>query len=64
VDDEPSLLVLQEAAEGIDPVLSEAVWRKIEGITGKNYVTSRMAEGEATIRVGNYYPEAGLGYMR
>ncbi|KAH7126432.1 prion-inhibition and propagation-domain-containing protein [Dactylonectria estremocensis] len=42
VDDELSLLALQDAAAGTDSVLSEAVAGKIEGIAVRNYANNKI----------------------
>jgi hypothetical protein len=60
VVDEPSLLALQDAAVGTDPMLSEAVTRKIEGISGKNYIRDLKGEDTAKVRVGNEWHEVVL----
>ncbi|KAH6883907.1 prion-inhibition and propagation-domain-containing protein, partial [Thelonectria olida] len=52
VDDEPSLLALQDAAAGTDSVLSEAVAKKIEGIAGRNYAKDIKTEETVKVRVG------------
>ncbi|KAJ4066663.1 hypothetical protein NW756_010174 [Fusarium oxysporum] len=57
VDDEPSLMALQDAAAGTDSVLSEAVTEKIEGIAGRNYAKDINSEGMARVRVGNEWSE-------
>ncbi|KAM5352993.1 hypothetical protein ACJ41O_005715 [Fusarium nematophilum] len=60
VDDEPSLMALQDAAAGADSVLSEAVTEKIEGIAGRNYAKGIKSEEMARVRVGNEWSETAL----
>ncbi|WAO93434.1 Hypothetical protein NCS54_01098200 [Fusarium falciforme] len=60
VDDEPSLMALQDAAAGTDSVLSEAVTEKIEGIAGRNYAKDINSEGMARVRVGNEWSETAF----
>ncbi|KAH6871201.1 hypothetical protein B0T10DRAFT_553454 [Thelonectria olida] len=60
VDDEPSLMTLQDAATGTDSVLSEAVTEKIEGIAGRNYTKDIKSEEMARLRVGNEWTETAL----
>ncbi|KAI5456226.1 hypothetical protein BGZ63DRAFT_435766 [Mariannaea sp. PMI_226] len=52
VDDEPSLMALQDAAAGTDSVLSEAVTKKTEGITGENHAKDIKSEEMAKVRIG------------
>ncbi|EMT74562.1 prion-inhibition and propagation-domain-containing protein [Fusarium oxysporum II5] len=60
VDDEPSLMALQDAAAGTDSVLSEAVTEKIEGIAGRNYAKDINSEGMARVRIGNEWSETAF----
>ncbi|KAH7124960.1 prion-inhibition and propagation-domain-containing protein [Dactylonectria estremocensis] len=60
VDDEPSLMALQDAAVGTDSVLSEAVAEKIEGIAGRNYAKDIKGEEMARVRIGNEWSETAL----
>lgn len=60
VDDEPSLIALQDAAAGTDSVLSEAVTEKIKEIAGRNYAKDIKGEEIARVRVGNKWSETAL----
>ncbi|RKK89117.1 Heterokaryon incompatibility protein s [Fusarium oxysporum] len=60
VDDEPSLMALQDAAAGNDSVLSEAVTKKIEGIAGRNFTKDIKSEEMARVRVGNEWNETTM----
>lgn len=53
LDDEPSLLALQDAAVGTNSILSEAITRKIEGIAVRNYAKDIKSKEIARVRVGN-----------
>ncbi|CZR66741.1 related to Heterokaryon incompatibility protein s [Phialocephala subalpina] len=60
VDDEPSLLALQDVAAGTDSVLSEAVAQKIEGIAVRNYAKDIKNTESARVLVGNEWAESVL----
>ncbi len=60
VDDEPSLLALQDAAANVDDVLSETIEEKVQGITGWNYAKEIKVKENARVRVGNEWSESVL----
>lgn len=60
VNDEPSLMALQEASDGTDTMLSKAVAHKIEVIAGKNYAKDIETDEQAKLRLGNEWSVAGL----
>lgn len=61
VDDEQSLMALQEASDGTDKVLYQAVTQKIEVDAGKNNVKDIETAEHAKLRLGNEWSEAALG---
>ncbi|KAJ4310785.1 hypothetical protein N0V84_010793 [Fusarium piperis] len=60
VDDELSLLALQDAAYGTDHLLSEAVADKMKAIASRNEANNILTEGTARVRVGNEWSESVL----
>lgn len=60
VDDELSLLVLQDAADGTDHLLSEAVMRMMKFIASRNEANNILNEGTARVRVGNEWSASVL----
>lgn len=60
VNDEPSLLALQEAAVDTDTVFSDAVSQKVLEIAGRNYAREIKSIDTAKVLVGNQWSEAAL----
>lgn len=60
VDDELSLLTLQEATAGVDRVSAEAVAQKVEKIAGRNYAKDIRSDETVRVRVGNEWGETVL----
>ncbi|KAI0806507.1 prion-inhibition and propagation-domain-containing protein [Xylaria sp. FL0064] len=59
-EDEPSLKVLQSAAEDTDSVLSEVVAERLEACGSQNRTGNIESEGGARVRIGNEWTEAAL----
>lgn len=62
VNDEPSLKALKDAARDIDPVLEEALERKVALFEGSNSVGNATLEDAARFHVGNVFSEGALQY--
>ncbi|KAK1242708.1 hypothetical protein MKX08_005520 [Trichoderma sp. CBMAI-0020] len=60
VDDEPSLRALKDAACDIDPVLEEALERKVALLEGSNSAGNVTLEDAARFHVGNVFSERVL----
>ncbi|KAM0349899.1 hypothetical protein ACHAP4_010254 [Fusarium culmorum] len=60
IDDKPSLEALEDAASGVDPVMEDAVQRKLNMIEGHNSVEFVNLEGSAKFLVGNVFSEKFL----
>ncbi|KAH6951133.1 hypothetical protein BKA56DRAFT_505925 [Ilyonectria sp. MPI-CAGE-AT-0026] len=51
--DEPELLALQHAANGIDPVFFGIIVRRMNNVIGMNYAGNIERDGEAKVHVGD-----------
>ncbi|RSL54130.1 hypothetical protein CEP53_007523 [Fusarium sp. AF-6] len=60
VDDELSLLALEEAASGTDDLIAEAVADKMEAIAARNEAKDILTEETARVKVGNHWSESVL----
>jgi hypothetical protein len=60
VEDEPSLTVLRDAANGIDTDLSAAIVRRMVTIKGLNRAKDVQAEDRAKVQVGHRFSEVVL----
>lgn len=60
VNDEPSLKTLKDAARDIDPVLEDALERKVAVIEGSNSAGKVAIEDAARFQVGNVFSEGAL----
>lgn len=60
VDNEPSLIALQDAAISTDSILFKAVIEKIEGIIERNYIKNIKSKEIVRVQVGNEWSEAAL----
>lgn len=61
-EDEPSLIALKDAADGIDTPLNDAVIRKLDKIRRRNSAKNVIAEGRAKVQVGHQFSDAALTY--
>ena len=63
VDDEPSLIALQDAAADTDNVLAEFATKRLERLRGEgNSAKSIQSDESARVRVGNEWTEAALSH--
>lgn len=60
VNDEPSLKALKDVARDIDPVLEEALERKVALLEGSNSAGNVTLEDAARFHVGNVFSEGAL----
>lgn len=60
VEDEASLNVLKNSAEGIDPALLDAATQKIEAIAGRNAAKEIKTEDRAMVQLGNVFTDGAL----
>lgn len=60
IDDEPSLLALQEAASSTDKLLSDTVAEKVKQVAEQNRASFVSTEDNARVRVGTEWSEAAL----
>ncbi|EOO01594.1 putative a chain of the het-s n-terminal domain protein [Phaeoacremonium minimum UCRPA7] len=57
INDGPTLEALLDAAEGIDPSLSDAASRKMDTIAGRNSAQEVRMEGSSRFQLGNQYSD-------
>ena len=60
VEDEVSLTLLKDAAEGINAALSDVAARKIDAIAGRNSAKDIRTEDRAKVQLGNVFTEEVL----
>ncbi|KAK3686095.1 heterokaryon incompatibility protein s [Podospora appendiculata] len=60
MEDEASLRMLEEAAQGIDTALSDTAAQKIAGIAGRNSARNVNTEDNARVQAGNVFTEIAL----
>ncbi|KAJ4264357.1 hypothetical protein NW762_005555 [Fusarium torreyae] len=63
VNDEVGLAALKDASKGIDPLLGNAVERKVDSIQGRNSVETVQTDEQARVQTGNVYTGAALGQL-